>query len=88
MTISEGLKALSKLGAPFGLSAAQGINEGSVSSLVGEQGIALTDLAPSGRIFVHGEYWEADAAEPVEKGAKVVVDRVEGMRLRVRRTQG
>lgn len=56
--------------------------------LVGEHGVALTDLSPSGRIFIHGEYWEADAAEPVEKGATVVVDRVEGMRLRVRRIQG
>jgi membrane-bound serine protease (ClpP class) len=56
--------------------------------LVGERGVALTDLAPAGRVFVHGEYWEADAAEPVEKGAKVVVDRVDGMRLRVRRAQG
>ena len=56
--------------------------------LVGEHGVALTDLAPSGRIFIHGEYWEADATESVEKGAEVVVERVEGMRLRVRRIQG
>ena len=56
--------------------------------LVGEQGVALTDLAPSGRVFVHGEYWEADAVEPIDRGAKVVVDRVDGMRLRVRRAQG
>lgn len=53
--------------------------------LVGEQGVALTDLVPAGRIFVHGEYWEADAEDRIEKGAKVVIVRVEGMRLRVRR---
>jgi membrane-bound serine protease (ClpP class) len=53
--------------------------------LVGEHGVALTDLAPSGRVFVHGEYWEADAEERIDKGAKVRVDRVDGMRLRVRR---
>jgi len=53
--------------------------------LVGEHGVALTDLAPSGRVFVHGEYWEADAEDRIDKGAKVIVDRVEGMRLRVRR---
>jgi membrane-bound serine protease (ClpP class) len=56
--------------------------------LVGERGVALTDLSPDGRVFVHGEYWEAEASEPVEKGAAVVVDRVDGMRLRVRRGQG
>jgi membrane-bound serine protease (ClpP class) len=53
--------------------------------LVGEQGVALTDLVPAGRVFVHGEYWEADAEDRIEKGAKVLVVRVEGMRLRVRR---
>jgi membrane-bound serine protease (ClpP class) len=53
--------------------------------LVGEQGVALTDLVPSGRVFVHGEYWEADAEDRIEKGAKVLIVRVEGMRLRVRR---
>ncbi len=53
--------------------------------LVGERGVALTDLTPSGQVFVHGEYWEADAEGRVEKGAGVVVDRVDGMRLRVRR---
>jgi membrane-bound serine protease (ClpP class) len=53
--------------------------------LVGEQGVALTDLVPAGRVFVHGEYWEADAEDRIEKGAKVLIVRVEGMRLRVRR---
>jgi len=54
--------------------------------LVGERGVALTELGPhEGRIFVHGEYWEAEADERIEKGAPVVVDRVDGMRLRVRR---
>ena len=54
--------------------------------LVGERGVALTELGPrEGRIFVHGEYWVAEADERIEKGAPVVVDRVDGMRLRVRK---
>jgi len=54
--------------------------------LVGERGVALTELGgKDGRIFVHGEYWAAEADERIEKGAPVVVDRVDGMRLRVRR---
>ena len=56
-----------------------------VEGLIGERGTALTDLEPSGRVFVHGEYWEAESPERIERGAAVVVDRVDGMRLRVRK---
>ncbi|HYJ34472.1 MAG TPA: nodulation protein NfeD [Candidatus Binatia bacterium] len=51
--------------------------------LVGERGTALTDLEPSGRVFVHGAYWEAESSEHIERGAAVVVDQVDGLRLRV-----
>jgi membrane-bound serine protease (ClpP class) len=51
--------------------------------LVGERGTALTDIAPAGRVFVHGEYWEAESSERIERGATVVVDQVDGLRLRV-----
>ncbi len=51
--------------------------------LVGERGTALTDIAPAGRVFVHGEYWEAESSERIERGASVVVDQVDGLRLRV-----
>ncbi|HET7497465.1 MAG TPA: nodulation protein NfeD [Candidatus Eisenbacteria bacterium] len=51
--------------------------------LIGERGTALTDLEPGGRVFVHGEYWEAESSEHIERGSAVVVDQVDGMRLRV-----
>jgi len=54
--------------------------------LVGEQGVALTALSrQGGRIFVHGEYWAAESEEPIAEGAAVIVDHVDGMRLRVRK---
>jgi membrane-bound serine protease (ClpP class) len=53
--------------------------------MVGEQGTALTDLGPSGQVFVHGEYWTAEADQPIAKGARVVVDRVDGLVLRVKK---
>jgi len=53
--------------------------------LVGMIGVASTRLAPSGTVFVHGEYWNADAAEPVEANERVELLAVEGLRLRVRR---
>jgi membrane-bound serine protease (ClpP class) len=53
--------------------------------LLGERGTALTELKPVGKVFVHGEYWDARSEEPIEEGAPVIVDQVDGMRLRVRR---
>ncbi|HKQ19964.1 MAG TPA: nodulation protein NfeD, partial [Candidatus Eisenbacteria bacterium] len=53
--------------------------------LLGERGTALTDIKPAGKVFVHGEYWDARSEEPIEEGAPVIVDQVDGMRLRVRR---
>jgi membrane-bound serine protease (ClpP class) len=44
--------------------------------MVGEIGTAQTDLRPSGKVFVHGEIWDAEAAEPVAKGEKVRVIKV------------
>lgn len=53
--------------------------------LVGRHGIARTDLAPTGTVFVHGELWEAQSGETVRQGDKVVVTAVEGLRLKVKR---
>ncbi len=49
--------------------------------MVGEWGVASTDLAPEGKIFVHGEYWNARATGPVRRGERVRVRAVEEMRL-------
>jgi len=49
-------------------------------------GTAVTDLGPGGRVFVHGEYWDALADVPLATGDAVrVVGVEEGMRLRVER---
>ncbi|HLO25184.1 MAG TPA: NfeD family protein, partial [Geobacteraceae bacterium] len=53
--------------------------------LVGETGWADSDLAPEGKVFVRGEYWEAWCDERIAKGEKVAVVAVEGMRLKVKR---
>jgi membrane-bound serine protease (ClpP class) len=51
--------------------------------LVGEIGIAQTALSPSGKIFVHGELWDAVSAVPIAAGERVIVRRVDGLTLRV-----
>lgn len=53
------------------------------SGLLEEIGVARTALTPAGKIFVHGEYWDATASTPVEPGAKVRVVGVDGLTLRV-----
>jgi membrane-bound serine protease (ClpP class) len=58
-----------------------------VEGIVGETGEALSDLAPSGEVRVHGEIWTAESAEgKIKKGAKIVVLRIENLRLTVGRT--
>lgn len=49
-----------------------------LESLVGEKGAAATDLAPFGKVFVHGEYWNAFSERPVRQGEKVEVVAIRG----------
>ncbi|MFO7769058.1 MAG: nodulation protein NfeD [bacterium] len=54
--------------------------------LVGERGIARTDLDPAGRVAVHGEIWKAESLEGrIPSGSDVEVVRVSGLRIAVRR---
>ncbi len=54
------------------------------SALVGEQGVAYSDLNPAGQIFIHGEYWQAVSDEPVAAGETVEVVQVKNLKLYVR----
>src|ERR1700730_16341371 len=51
--------------------------------LIGEIGIAQTTLAPAGKVFVHGELWDAVSTVPVPAGGGIVVRQVDGLTLRV-----
>lgn len=51
--------------------------------LVGQIGVARTRLAPEGKVFVHGELWNASAEEPIEPEEKVRVVKTEGLSLKV-----
>jgi len=51
--------------------------------LVGETGVARTALSPEGKVFVHGELWNAVASSPLPVGQMVVVQRVDGLTLYV-----
>lgn len=52
--------------------------------LIGEQGTAQSDLDPEGKVFVHGEIWEAEAPEKIPKGTKVkVVEVMNNLKIKV-----
>ena len=55
-----------------------------VEGLVNERGVARTELAPHGKVFVHGEIWNAVADATIAAGETVVVAVVDGMTLKVR----
>lgn len=49
--------------------------------IVGEIGIAVTNIDPEGEVKIHGEYWKANSKLKIKKNEKVKVVGVEGLRL-------
>src|SRR5207302_6519412 len=47
--------------------------------MIGEIGIARTQLEPAGKVFVHGELWNAVAKTTVPPGARVRVAGIDGL---------
>jgi membrane-bound serine protease (ClpP class) len=54
-----------------------------VPALLNEVGVARTPLSPAGKVFVHGEYWDAVSSQPVAVGTSVRVVGVQGLKLTV-----
>ncbi len=53
--------------------------------LIGEIAVAREPLAPEGKVFVHGEIWNATSEDNVPVGARVEVVGVENLWLKVRK---
>ena len=56
-------------------------------SMTGKIGVARSAIAPTGSVQVAGELWTAELApgeEPIPAGARIIVDSVEGIRLKVK----
>jgi len=51
--------------------------------LIGEVGVAQTDFPGEGKVFVHGEYWNARSKDKLSKGDRVRVTKVEGLTVTV-----
>ncbi len=57
--------------------------ETGAEGMIGELGAAVTGLTPAGKVFVHGEYWDAVSSQPAPQGTRVRVTAVEKLKLTV-----
>lgn len=54
--------------------------------IVGERGMAISNLNPEGEVKVHGEIWIAESTEgDIRKGSYIVVTEIQNLRLKVRK---
>lgn len=51
--------------------------------MIGQVGAAITELKPDGKVFVHGEYWDAVSSLPLPAGARVRVTAIDKLKLTV-----
>ena len=56
------------------------------AGIVGEIGVARSDVGETGSVFVHGEHWNAVSDEPIPAGSPIEVVGVTGMTLKVKRS--
>lgn len=56
------------------------------SGMLLEIAVAHTPLGPEGKVFVHGEFWDAVSSTPVPAGARVRIVAMEGLLLKVEPT--
>jgi membrane-bound serine protease (ClpP class) len=74
----------------FGLRARHAPLRTGRTQIIGRIGVARSTIDPVGTVQVGGELWTARLAEgeaPIPKGIPIEVENLEGVRLRVRRTQ-
>ena len=56
-----------------------------VEGLVGLTGIVKTRIDKTGYVYLEGELWEASADEAIEEGEEVVVEKVDNLKMKVRK---
>ncbi len=54
-----------------------------VQGLIGEIGLTQSALSPQGKVFIHGELWDAISSANLPEGQPVVVRQVKGLQLSV-----
>jgi membrane-bound serine protease (ClpP class) len=54
-----------------------------MKGIVGEVGVTRTRVKEDGRIFVHGEIWNATSEDAIDKGVRAIVVGIEGLTLKI-----
>jgi membrane-bound serine protease (ClpP class) len=58
-----------------------------VQGMIGEIGVVRTPLEPEGKVFVHGELWNASSPVALGPGTRVRIKSVDGLHLVVEKTE-
>jgi membrane-bound serine protease (ClpP class) len=53
--------------------------------MIGMEAIAKTDIHTDGQVFMRGEYWSAWSDESIQKGERVTVTAMEGLKVKVKK---
>jgi len=53
--------------------------------LLGETGIVKSKIDPQGKVFIHGEYWDAVSDEMIPEGTRVKVIEIEDIGIKVKK---
>jgi membrane-bound serine protease (ClpP class) len=56
--------------------------------LIGEEGVAQTDVFKNGKVLVLGEIWNGKSGEPIAKDEKIIVTAIDGLVLTVKKKGG
>ena len=56
--------------------------------LIGKEGTAYSDISNNGKVFIHGEIWNAVSEEEIKKDEPVQIIEVKGLTLVVKRKEG
>lgn len=63
--------------------------ETGVEGIIGETGVAKTDIDPrQGKVFVHGEWWNAVSDAVIVAGSTIEVEAVQNLMLKVKKSGG
>jgi membrane-bound serine protease (ClpP class) len=58
-----------------------------MEGLVGETGVAKTDIIGKGKVSVHGELWEAKSDGPIKTGEEVIIIGIEKLVIEVKKKE-
>ncbi len=83
LIISTALITIFLMGAVFKAHARKAVS--GIEGLIGEQGKASTNIAPEGKVFVHGELWNAESEVTINAGESVEVTAVYGLKIKVKK---